>query len=928
MHRIPTAARSLLIAVALASTAAAQTPTFEGLGDLPGGAASSAAHDIAADGSVVVGESEGSAGVEAFKWTAGGGITGLGFLPGGGAPSRARAVSANGSVIVGSSENGSGVARAFRHAGGSFTELNGQSCSDCDPVTDAFGVSADGLVVLGYSAGRSGGTAPLHVDPVRWPGGGAGLNDLGNLSGSEEVGQANAASSNGGVIGGSHFRNHGQDAWVSTGSGLTALPALTAISPRTASVLAVSADGSTLAGFASKSSLTLPGGTEVAVDLQAVTWTGSGYSTIIELGSLPGAPVVRSRALATNGDGSLVVGTAANADAEDRAFVWDAVGGMRDLKDVLTNEHGLDLTGWILTSATGVSDPVSGGYFVTGAGVNPQGEPEGWVSFVIAPACSNGVDDEPDGFTDHPADSGCTSAIDWSETLDCSDGIDNDGDGFVDSAADAGCLSPTDPTERPDCSDGIDNDGDGLFDLADPGCRDATSVREDPACSDGLDNDGDLSADHPLDAECRGPWDPSELAACSDGIDNDGDTLVDFPADPDCASAGQLAEGPQCSDGIDNDGDGRVDHPEQYPGCIDANDPIEAPQCSDGVDNDGDGDVDHPADADCPGPLYASEARFDVLSAGLYVVDRTSRTLFFVDPGSGVQTLISQGAQIEAPQGLDRRGPLLLVADPAGLVGVWGSGAQQTLTPALSPNESLQVEVDGSGTAFILESDGIFTHDPGDPTTTQWMSVPTPEPLPNLGVLDGDTLAIEDDGSVLTTGLGFLGGGLIRVDPSTKVASPLDWGVFARAKWADLAIEDGGGILAVGREFDLGPGIYRLDGVDGSATALNDTYGWQTPTGVTVDRSTDAIWVADSGICADGACTGGSIVHVDPVSGNVTPLTSGGFIEGELDLVYLPEPSIGTLFGAGLLGLYAARARRRERRVPGSTGAGRDRRLD
>lgn len=59
----------------------------------------------------------------------------------------------------------------------------------------------------------------------------------------------------------------------------------------------------------------------------------------------------------------------------------------------------------------------------------------------------------------------------------CSDGIDNDGDGFIDFPDDPGCVSPQDNNEtdpvppRPACSDGRDNDGDGLVDYPDdPDC--------------------------------------------------------------------------------------------------------------------------------------------------------------------------------------------------------------------------------------------------------------------------------------------------------------------------------------------------------------------------------------------------------------------------------------------------------------------------
>jgi hypothetical protein len=41
---------------------------------------------------------------------------------------------------------------------------------------------------------------------------------------------------------------------------------------------------------------------------------------------------------------------------ELEAFLWDAANGLRSLKTVLTTQFGLDLTGWRLTEATGISD--------------------------------------------------------------------------------------------------------------------------------------------------------------------------------------------------------------------------------------------------------------------------------------------------------------------------------------------------------------------------------------------------------------------------------------------------------------------------------------------------------------------------------------------------------------------------------------------
>ncbi|MEN9582987.1 MAG: hypothetical protein RL641_941 [Candidatus Parcubacteria bacterium] len=104
----------------------------------------------------------------------------------------------------------------------------------------------------------------------------------------------------------------------------------------------------------------------------------------------------------------------------------------------------------------------------------------------LASICSNGIDDDGDGFVDFPADPGCASTTDPNEidvitVAQCSDGIDNDQDGFIDYPADLDCTSPIDTSEASGyiCSDGIDNDGDGLVDFpADPGCSGPTDQDE------------------------------------------------------------------------------------------------------------------------------------------------------------------------------------------------------------------------------------------------------------------------------------------------------------------------------------------------------------------------------------------------------------------------------------------------------------------
>ncbi|HEX5068495.1 MAG TPA: hypothetical protein VFY49_20410 [Myxococcota bacterium] len=890
-------------------------PSFLGVGDLPGGIVSSAALDVSSNGDVVVGESESASGTQAFRWTPAGGISGLGFLSGANPYSTANGVSANGNVVVGTSLGSDGIERAYRWSSGAFTALNRFSCADCDPIAKAWGISNDGLVVVGSALARASGSNPPHLDPVRWPSGGTGISDLGDLPSPQGVGEAFGASPNGSIIVGTHDSNSGKDAFRWQGAGLVALPHLIGGSVIAAEAHAVSDLGTTIVGFSNAGTLTLPGGTVVPSDLQAVRWTGASFNTIQSLGPFPGSVNTDSEALAVSPDGAIIVGRAAGPDLADHAFIWDAANGMRDLRTVLVADYGLDLTGWVLSAATGMSDVTAGDFTVVGRGIDPQGNEQGFVAFLAIPACRDGEDNDGDLAIDHPADSGCTSPSDWSETFDCSDGIDNDGDGDTDFPADDGCASSNDPTERPDCADGIDNDGDTFVDHPqDPGCAGPASPIENPACQNGLDDDGDQDVDHPDDAQCTAPYDLSETPDCSDGIDNDGDGPIDYPADPECESPADLGEASQCNDGFDNDGDGRSDYPAQYPGCLDVNDPIEAAQCSDGVDNDGDSAIDYPADPGCRSAAAQSENPVALVEGDLVAVDRASRAVFRVDTATGAQSLVSRTARLLAPQGIAQRDAELVVADPAGLVIVSRSGAQRLASPPLVGDESLQVAFDAAQDAYVIEAGAIskVVWNPGGiGAKSTWLAVPTPEPIPQLSLLHGDALAFEPAGSFVTSGLSLFGDGVYRLTPPVPSVAILRTGV-ENLKWLDLAVEANGTILAVGQK-GAEIGVYRVNRTTGASTALNESYAWQMPTGVAVAGNGE-IYVADAGACGGGSCTGGRIVHVDPVSGAVTPLASGGFISGELDVIVLPEPAEWSMWVAGLGALAVLQHRRSARR--------------
>lgn len=81
-------------------------------------------------------------------------------------------------------------------------------------------------------------------------------------------------------------------------------------------------------------------------------------------------------------DGSVVVGRG-HSSLGTEAFYWTASGGMQNLKDMLTTNYGLDLTGWRLSDAAGVS---ADGLTFVGGGINPQGYSEAWIATIPEPS--------------------------------------------------------------------------------------------------------------------------------------------------------------------------------------------------------------------------------------------------------------------------------------------------------------------------------------------------------------------------------------------------------------------------------------------------------------------------------------------------------------------------------------------------------------
>jgi len=333
--------RLLLLAVVFVSFTCfsrSDAASFQGLGFIPGGTFSWA-YDVSINGLVVVGYSQSiSSDREAFRWTASDGMQGLGFLPGGGR-SIAEGVSADGSVVVGYSWTGIDM-QAFR-----WTEEDGMVGLGDLPGGDfwskAFAVSADGSVVVGASSSASG------YEAFRWTESG-GMQGLGDLPGGQFYSEALDVSADGSVVvGWSKIASGGFQAFRWTESN-----GMVSIGGHIAE--GVSDNGEVVVGYTST---------------QAFRWTVSGGMQI--LGSLPGGDW--SDAKAVSPDGSIVVGSARKND-EWQPIIWDATNGMRSIKDILEDDYGIDLTGWNLTYAYGIS---AGGSTIVGYAEYPNNE--GWI---------------------------------------------------------------------------------------------------------------------------------------------------------------------------------------------------------------------------------------------------------------------------------------------------------------------------------------------------------------------------------------------------------------------------------------------------------------------------------------------------------------------------------------------------------------------
>ncbi len=332
----------------ISQEAPTQTPSFQGLGQMPGAmrGAGTFAVSISGDGSTIAGYAwvcpnggttcNSSGKTKAYRWTAASKYQVLGDL-GSSVGSMATATSSNGSVVVGNAPQGQNSFGAFR-----WTAAQGMVAL---PVSMLYGnaVTADGSMVVGgdnwwKTSGQTGifGPFPGNQDQTQ----------AGTVSAPVAVGAAlKGSDANGATFHAFRWTPAGglQDLGLTTGSESIAI--------------AISADGSVIVGEAR----------DARGFWRAFRWTAS--TGMQDIGTLGGP---ESAAYAVNKDGSVIVGTSltSGSTGSNHSFVWTSTNGMQDLKTILDAAGVHTADKWVtLDALVGVS---TDGKVMTGYGLNPR----------------------------------------------------------------------------------------------------------------------------------------------------------------------------------------------------------------------------------------------------------------------------------------------------------------------------------------------------------------------------------------------------------------------------------------------------------------------------------------------------------------------------------------------------------------------------
>ena len=343
-------------AIVLTGVSLAEAATFQGLGGLDPTSPQSVASGVSANGQVIAGHTSDANSYAAFRWTSAEGMMNLGQLPNAGGDQytpEAFGVSANGLHVVGRSESDVWPEGYIWDASNGMVGLGG--LPGASGRSSARAVSATGNLIVGWASSPSNQTrAVLWKD-------GQPATELSMLNSSYAYSVATSISEDGGLIAGYVSDGNLTQAvrWSDNGS-VIGLGHLSLVLQKS-SAQAISADGTWIVGNSF-----LDG------DTRGFRWSSqSGMTEIPDF----------NYALAVSADGSVVGGV--NNSGLYGAMLWTEADGSRLVSDILSNDYGIDLTGWQLQRVDGLS---ADGRVIVGTGINAAGKDEAWVAVVPEPS--------------------------------------------------------------------------------------------------------------------------------------------------------------------------------------------------------------------------------------------------------------------------------------------------------------------------------------------------------------------------------------------------------------------------------------------------------------------------------------------------------------------------------------------------------------
>ncbi len=351
--------------VAGASVAVAQeVPWFSGIGDLPGGPTVSHLRCLSPDGQFAGGFSRGEQGHAAILWSLDLGLEDIGSPP---------------------TDQGypSAIVTALT---GHATAATGVVTTSMDPVATEASIwsSFSGFEVLGDLPGGNAGAWPFEIsaDARTIVGSGTiennlsrawrwtrqtGMVDLGTLPDPlDDYSLASSVSADGSIVAGVSSNATGYEAfsWTAEGGmvGLGDLPG----GGFGSGIVDITPDGRILVGY----------GMVDGNIYEGALWINGG-----PIESIGGFPGLSTFPIKVSADGKTIVGYVWPTGSTSEAAIWTEEAGWHRLADVLTDDYGLgaDVAGWTLQGSRGISDD---GRTISGWGINPDGNEEGWVVFL------------------------------------------------------------------------------------------------------------------------------------------------------------------------------------------------------------------------------------------------------------------------------------------------------------------------------------------------------------------------------------------------------------------------------------------------------------------------------------------------------------------------------------------------------------------